>query len=247
MSKERIKLQRPEGALDALFFEPAGDGPWPLVVFYMDAFGLRPALEEMAERLNDAGYAVLQPNLYWRSGPFEPFEPSTVFDDPDERARIMALMHAVKVDQVAADTLALVDEVAKDGRVDTERFGCVGYCMGGRMAFCMAEELPDRVAASASIHPGGLVTDAPDSPHLRAGQIQGVVYLGIADEDRSCTSEHQQALREALDAAGVDYTLELYAGAKHGFAIEDHSVYDEEAAERHWQRVLELFDTELKD
>lgn len=247
MSKERIELRRPEGTMDALFYEPEGEGPWPLVVFYMDAFGLRPALEDMAERLTDAGYAVLQPNLYWRTGPFEPFDPSAAFGDPDERARIMALLHSVKVDDVKADTLALVGEVAEDGRVRTDRFGCVGYCMGGRLAFCMAEELPDRVAASASIHPGGLVTDDADSPHLKAGRIHGVVYLGIADEDRSCTPEHQQALRKALDAAGVDYTLELYSGAKHGFAIADHSVYDEAAAKRHWQRVLELFDTELKD
>jgi len=247
MSKRRIELERDGGVLDALFYEPAGDGPWPLVVFYMDAFGLRPVLEHMAEHLTDQGYAVLQPNLYWRSGSFEPFEPSKAFGDPDERARIMALLHSVKVDDVATDTVALVDEVTRDGRVRTEHFGCVGYCMGGRIAFCMAEALPDRVEASASFHPGGLVTDGPDSPHLAANRIRGVIYLGIADEDRSCTPEHQQALRQALDAAGVDYTLELYSGAEHGFAIEDHSVYDAEAAKRHWQRMLELFDTELKD
>lgn len=247
MAMQRIELTEDQGVLDARFYTPGTDGPWPLVVFYMDAFGLRPALEEMAGRLTDAGYAVLQPNLYWRAGAFEPFEPSKAFSDPDERARIMALLGSVKADDVAKDTLALVDHVADDGRVETDRFGCLGYCMGGRMAFCMAEELPDRVAASASIHPGGLVTDAPDSPHRRASRIRGVVYLGIADEDRSCTPEHQQALREALDAAGVDYTLELYSGAKHGFAIKDHSVYDADAAERHWNRVLELFETELRD
>lgn len=241
----RIELQRAEGTLDALVFTPEGEGPWPLVVFYMDAFGLRPALEEMAGRLTEAGFAVLQPNLYWRSGPFEPFDPTGAFNDPDERARIMGLMHAVTVEHVADDTLALVSEIATGGRVRTERFGCLGYCMGGRMAFCMAEELPDRVAASASIHPGGLVTDAADSPHRGVERIRGVVYLGIADEDRSCTPEHQEALREALDAAGVRYTLELYEGARHGFAIRDHSVYDADAAERHWQRVLELFGAEL--
>lgn len=247
MTEKRIEITRDEGTLDARLFTPDGDGPWPLVVFYMDAFGLRPALDDMAERLTEEGYAVLQPNLYWRSGTFEPFEPSKTFADPDERARIMALLQSVKIEQVAADTLALADEVAKDARIETERFGCVGYCMGGRVAFGIAAELGDRVAASASFHPGGLVTDDPSSPHRQASRIRGVIYLGIADQDRGCTPDHQQALREALDAAGVDYTMEVYEGALHGFAIADHSVYDASAAEKHWERMLGLFGTELGD
>ncbi len=160
----------------------------------------------------------------------------------------MTLMRAVDVKRVASDTVALVDRVVSENpRVHAERFGCVGYCMGGRMAFCVAAELPDRVAAEASIHPGGLVTDQPDSPHLKADRIQGRVYLGIADEDRGCTPEHQEALEKALTDAGVSHTLELYEGAHHGFAVPDHAgVYDKEAAERHWNRVLDLFGSELR-
>jgi carboxymethylenebutenolidase len=246
MKEKRVELKRDAGVLDGRFYTPDGDGPFPLVVFYMDAFGLRPALTNMAERLTEAGYAILQPNLYWRAGAFEPFEPSKTFADPDERARIMAMIGSVQVEQVAADTVALVDEVAADRRVKADRFGCVGYCMGGRISFGVAAELPDRVAAAAAIHPGGLVTDDAKSPHRQAGRIRGVIYLGIADQDRGCTPEHQQTLREALDAAGVRYALEVYPGALHGFAIEDHSVYDAAAAERHWSRILDLFEEELK-
>jgi len=246
MKERLIELRRDEGALDARLYTPEDDGPWPLVVFYMDAFGLRTALTDMAERLTEAGYAVLQPNLYWRAGAFEPFQPAKTFSDPDERARIMAMIGAVQVEQVAADTSALVDEVASDGRVQADRFGCVGYCMGGRIAFGIAAELPDRVDAVAAIHPGGLVTEDAKSPHRQASRIRAAVYLGIADQDRGCTPEHQQALREALDAAGVRYALEVYPGALHGFAIADHSVYDAEAAERHWSRILDLFGEELK-
>ncbi len=245
MIERRIEMSSEEGTLDAALFLPTGSGPSPLVVFYMDAFGLRPALTDMAGRLVEAGYAVLQPNLYWRTGPFAPFEPSKTFSDPGERERVMKLLNSVRVEQVVADTLALVGEVAGDPRLRAERFGCVGYCMGGRIAFGVTTELPDRVVACAAIHPGGLVTDAPDSPHRKARRIRGVVYLGIADEDGSCSLEHQEALREALGAAGVRYTLEIYPGARHGFAVPDHSVYDAEAAERHWARVLALFGAEL--
>jgi carboxymethylenebutenolidase len=244
--ERRIEATVEDGVAEALLFTPDRGDSWPLVVFYMDAFGLRPALTGMAEHLVDAGYAVLQPNLYWRSGSFAPFEPSKTFGDPAERERLMKLMQAVDVTHVASDTVALVARAAEDKRIKSELFACLGYCMGGRLAFGVAAELPSRVVASASIHPGGLVTDQPDSPHTKSSRIKAAVYLGIADEDRGCTPEHQQALEEALTEAGVRHTLELYEGARHGFAVPDHSVYVPAAAERHWDRVLELFGTQLK-
>ena len=113
------------------------------------------------------------------------------------------------------------------------------------MAFVMAAALPDRIAAVAAIHAGNLVTDAPDSPHLGAPKIRARLYLGVADNDASATPAQQASLKEALDAAGVRYQLELYSGAAHGFAVPDFTVYDEAAAEKHWERVLALFDEEL--
>ncbi len=247
MDEKHIEVEAEGGRIPVLEVLPDGEGPWPLVVFYMDAFGPRPALTGMAERLAGAGYAVVQPDLYWRSAPYEPFDPTKAFNDPEERERLMGLLHSVTPAQVASDTLAVVDEVASDPRIEAQCFGTVGYCMGGRLSFTMAEELPDRVAAAAGFHPGGLVTDAPDSPHRRVDRIgDATIYLGVADEDRSCTPEQQQTLREALDEAGVDYTMELYQGAKHGYAVPDHSVYDEDAAERHWARLLDLFGRALR-
>lgn len=246
MIHETVETPIAAGAVKGRFFRPEGAGPWPLVVFYMDAFGLRPSLSEMAHHLVDAGYALLQPDLYWRQEPYDPFDPSGTFDDPDERERIMSLIHSVQPEDVVADTRLLVDEVTENHPVKSQEFGCVGYCMGGRMAFVVAQKLSDRVVAVASIHGGGLVTEGPDSPHLGVSSIRAIVYLGVADQDRSCTAEHQQTLRAALEDADVDYTLELYSGARHGFAVPDLPVYDADAADRHWDRVLSLFDAELR-
>ena len=239
---ERIEVTTADGVVDGRLFAAGGE-PRPLVVSFMDAGGLRPAMSTMARPLVDAGYAVLQPNLYWRHGDYAPFDTSTVFGDPDERERLMAMVRSVAPDQAMADTAALLDAVAGDPRVRAGRVACVGYCLGGRMAFIAATRLGDRVAAAASIHGGGLVTDEPDSPHRSAANIDAAIYLAVADEDPSCTPEHQSVLREALGAAGVRYQLEVFEGARHGFAVPDFPVYDERAAERQWQRVLELFGT----
>lgn len=246
MSETTIRASTEDGQVDARLFLPdEGEGPWPLVVFYVDAGGLRPAMSGMGERLAKAGYAVLQPNPFWRAEPYEPFDPRTMFRDPEERARLMKLLGTVRPEAVIADTKALVASLESDRRIDASRIGMVGYCMGGRLAFIAAGAWPERVVAAASIHGGGLVSDAEDSPHRAAGRIRAALYFGVADQDSSCTEEHQRALREALDQAGVEYELELYPGARHGFAAPDFPVFDRAASERHWERVLDLFERNL--
>lgn len=250
MSESPLEARVADGVVQARLVLPdAPSGPLPLAVFYMDAGGMRPAMSAMAQRLADAGYAVLLPDLYWRNGPYAPFDARTLFTDPDQRVRVRAMMDALTKDQVVGDTRALLDALAADPRLRpgaTDRVGVVGYCMGGRMAFVAASRLADRVAAAASIHGGGLVTAEPDSPHLGAPRIRGRLYFGVADEDASCSPEHQAGLRAALDAAGVRYQLELNPGARHGYAVPDFPVYDAAAAERHWERVLALFGAEVR-
>lgn len=245
MTETNITAPTEDGQVDARLFVPEGEGPIPLVVFYVDAGGLRPAMSAMGERLAHAGYAVVQPNPYWRSGPYEPFDAMTVFSDPPERARLMGLMHAVRPDAVVADTQALVASLERDPRIDAARLGLVGYCMGGRLAFIAATAWPERVAAIASIHGGGLVGEGEDSPHRAVATLRAAVYLGVADHDGSCSPAHQAELAKALGEASVRYQLELYAGARHGFAAPDFPVFDEAASEQHWKRVLALFGEHL--
>jgi carboxymethylenebutenolidase len=241
MAGMRIEVATSEGRPDGLLFVPGGSPPFPLVVFFCDAGGLRPAMSDMAERLVANGYAVLQPNLYWRSGRYAPFDFATVWTDPAERQRLSALMNAFTPAQAMADTRALVDAAAADPRIAADSIGVMGYCMGGRMAFYAAAELSDRVVAAASIHGGGLVTPAPNSPHLGASRIEAALYIGVADNDQSSPPEAVRALEVALTEAGVEHQIELYPGAKHGFAVPDFPVYDEAAAERQWGRILALF------
>jgi carboxymethylenebutenolidase len=94
------------------------------------------------------------------------------------------------------------------------------------------------VAAAASFHGGNLASDAPESPHRLAGEIQAEVYVAHADQDRSMPPEQMERLEQAL--AGVTHRAELYEGARHGFTMADLEVYDERADERHWRELLGL-------
>jgi carboxymethylenebutenolidase len=99
--------------------------------------------------------------------------------------------------------------------------------------------------AAAVFHGGSLATDAPDSAHRLAAQIRGRLHVGVAGIDPSFPPDQQARLEEALRAAQVPYTLEVYPGAKHGFAVTGHPAYDREASERHWEQLLAFFEETL--
>lgn len=241
MTYATLTVKTADGVAEAHLHKPAGTGPWPGVLLYVDAFGLRPTMDEMAERLASNGFAVLVPDLFYRAGKFPPFDPRTAFGDEKERARIMALIQGLDTPSAMRDTAAYLDALGAQEGVKKGPFGAVGYCMGGRLAFTAAGALPERIGAAASIHGGHIATDAPESPHRQASKIKARLYFGIADNDRGCTPEQQAQLKAALNAAHVRFDAELYPGALHGFAVPDHGVYNKDAAEKQWQRVIALF------
>jgi carboxymethylenebutenolidase len=211
------------------------------VIPFHDGVGVRPAMHELAERLSSHGYFVALPNVFYRAGAFAPSDAKSLFTDAAERERLGSIAKLADVVSVMRDTEALLDALANQPLALSTQVGCVGYCVGGRLAFAAAGAHPTRIAAAASIHDGNIATDEPTSPHLQAGKIRGKLYFGVADNDRSCTLESQAKLEAALDEAKVRYELELYAGAAHGFAVRDNPTYETAAAERHWERVLALF------
>jgi len=246
MRGQRIDLPTPDGVLDCYVFEPAGAGPWPAVVFYMDAFGIRADLDVMAQRLADAGYVVAVPNLYHRSGAFPPFDPALVAAGGAERDRFMGMIHSINGDRVMEDTAVVLAHLETRASVRPGPTGTVGYCMGGGYALRAAGVFPERVRAAASFHGGSLATDRPDSPHQLASAIRARVYVGVAGIDPGFTDEQRQRLDRALRDGGVNYEIEIYEGAQHGFAVHNHRVYDRAASEHHWDRLLSLFRAELQ-
>ncbi|TXI53970.1 dienelactone hydrolase family protein [Mycolicibacter arupensis] len=233
-----------DGDCPVRLFTPEGSGPWPAVVMYPDAGGVRATFDAMAAELAGFGYAVLLPDVYYRQPGWQPFEMATVFADPTERARLFGMLGSVTPDRMTSDARAFFDYLAGRPEVRGERFGVCGYCMGGRTSVVVAGRVPERVAAAASFHGGGLVTDAPDSPHLLADRMTATVYVAGAQDDASFTQEHAATLEEALTTAGVPHTVEFYPAA-HGFAVPDNAPFDPDAAARHWAAMRELFGAAL--
>jgi len=246
MSGRRIDIRTPDGVMDTYTFQPEGEGPWPAVILYMDAFGIRPQLDEMSQRLASNGFLVVVPNLYYRSGAFAPFDPRQVFTDGPERQRFLGMIQSIDPTRVMRDTQPLLDYLDNERCARDGKIGAVGYCMGGGFAISALGRFPARVAAAASFHGAALATDKVDSPHLLAKDIRGRLYIGVAGIDPGFPPEQQARLETALTDAGVDYTLETYDGAKHGFAVTGHLVYDRDASERHWTRLLQLFNDTLQ-
>src|ERR1700761_1165821 len=187
-----------DGTCTVRLLTPDGSGPWPGVVMFPDAGGVRDTFDEMAAKLAGYGYAVLLPDVYYRNGDWAPFNMADVFSDEQERKRLMSMIGSLTPDKITSDAIAYFFYLAARPEVEGERFGVCGYCMGGRISLMVAGRLPDRVAAAASFHGGGLVTDTEDSPHLLADQMRAIVYVGGAEKDASFTTDHAEQLEKAL-------------------------------------------------
>jgi carboxymethylenebutenolidase len=240
MSGRRIDLKSDGGVLDVHVFTPESEaGPWPAVVLYMDAFGIRPELASMAQRLAGNGYVVAVPNLYHRT-PFTPFAADVVATEGPERERFKSMIASINHKMVMSDTRAVIAWLDEQPSVKRGALAALGYCMGGGYALSAAGTFPDRIAVAASFHGGSLATDKPDSPHRLAPQMRARVYIGAAEIDASFPPEQQARLGQALSEAGVQHTIEIYPKAKHGFAMNGHIVYDRDSAELHWSRLVGL-------
>ncbi len=244
MSKIEIKTN--DGNCPSHVYRPTGSGPWPAVLVFMDGLGIRPAMLEVGERLATHGYFVLLPDLFYRSGPYEPMDPGTVFSDPEKRKILMQKFFALATQaNIMSDTRAFLDYFAAQPEVKPGGVGTTGYCMGGLMSLTAAGTYPDRIVATASYHGGRLATDAPESPHRLAAKIKSRVYVAGAIDDQSFPDDMKVRLEDALTEAGVDHKIETYP-ARHGWVFRDTPVYDAAAAERHWQTMVALFDSKLK-
>lgn len=237
-----IDIELPDGTAEAYL---TGTGPG--VLFFIDAIGLRPQIARMADRIAAWGYTVLAPNTLYRSGSAAETSPGPDEDLRQPGGREAFFQHTgPRIAELTPERLredipvylaALREHAPGDVAV-------VGYCMGARLAV-RAAGLDPQVVAVAGFHGGGLVTDDPASPHLALADARAEFVFGHADQDRSMPAEAVAALGEALDAAGLVASNQVYPGAVHGYTMADTPMYDEQAAERHFTELRALLERAL--
>src|SRR5687767_8605545 len=231
-----VTVKTPDGNADCYFVHPAtGTGAGVLV--WPDIFGLRPALRQMGKRLAESGYSVLVVNPFYRAKK----APTADAGAATPIAQVLPLMQALNATTHTTDAKAFIawmdqqTPVAKNRRIGTQ-----GYCMGGPISFRTAAAVPDRVGAVASFHGGGLVTNAPDSPHLQAAKTKAQFLIAIAANDDSRSPTDKDVLKETFAKVNLPAEIEVYSGA-HGWCPPDSQVYSEPLAEKAWGRLLALY------
>jgi carboxymethylenebutenolidase len=243
-----VQVRTSSGTCDAALVHPQGNGRWPAAILFVDAFGLRAAMRDMAKRLAADGYTVLVPNPYYRSTKPPGLDPGFDFTNPADRAKLEALRAPLTNDAVMQDAAAYVKFLDSQSSVDKKaKMGVFGYCMGGPMTMQAAAAVPERINAGASFHGGGLVTDKPDSPHLLVPKMKAQYYFGIAANDAQRQPDAKTKLDEAFRAAHLTAKSEVYEGTLHGWCVKDmplqngKPIYDEAPAERAWSELAALF------
>ncbi len=252
MIAKPIDIPTPDGAMDAYLACPDGTGARPLVILFMDIWGLREELFAIARRVAAEGYSCIVPNLFYREGKFslEQYDAqgraisfNLLPDDLQQsmRARAERLnRQTLRVD------LASILDCCKHLPVRDGAAGSIGFCMGGREAFFAAQEFPDRFRATASLHGSRLVTPSDDSPHRLAARMRGAVYCGFAEFDRGSPPEVIKALSEALRRVpGLDFEASVHRGAHHGYALPERDVHDPAATERDWDAIFRMLRRQL--
>ena len=243
MLEHHLDIATADGAMNTFVVEPEEGGPHPVVLFYMDAPGKREELHDMARRIAAVGYCVLLPNLYYRRSLDFKLRERT----PPAMAEMFELMGSLDAATTACDTAALLRFVDAHPAADARRIGAVGYCMSGPFVMWAAADFADRFACIASIHGANMATDKPDSPHRMAPKIRCESYFACAEIDKWAPPADIEQLQAALQAAGTPHRIEWYPAVEHGFVFPQRvGIYDRAAAERHWERLFDLFARHLR-
>ena len=237
VTESDVSVTTPDGTADCYFVHPAS-GSAAAVLMWPDIFGLRPAFRQMGKRLAESGYSVLVVNPFYRT------KKAPTADD----GAATPIQQLMPLAQSLTETTQMTDAKAFIGWLDRQasvaknrKVGTQGYCMGGPIAFRTAAAVPDRVGAVASFHGGGLVTKAPNSPHLQAAKTKAQFLIEIAENDDARSPDEKNVLKETFGKANLPAEVEVYAGAAHGWCPPDSRVYNEPQAEKAWSRLLALY------
>ena len=249
MKEQIVEVRTGDGAMKTFVTHPEEGGPFPPVVLFMDIWGLRAELYDIARRLAAEGFACILPDLYYRQGDGAHNE----FRDADgrmislhrlDRARVRRvhdLRDRVTGAQMMADTGHLLATIDGHDAMRPGPVGSIGWCMGGWLVLAAAGSYPERFQAGASLHGTRLISDTPDSPHRMADRFRGELYCGYGEFDHLTPPAMAEELARLLDPRAVKHRWVVHKGVEHGYALPDRDIYDSRAAARDWEMIHAMF------
>jgi len=240
MQERTVDLTTSQGTMETFIVHPDGPGPFPVVLFYMDAPAIRDELYDMARRIAGEGYYVMLPDLFYRVGKIR-------FPVMTPRSRLIwreCMRHMSNAD-VMEDTEVMISHVDSDSPARGGKLACIGFCMSGRLVTAAAGTFPERVAVISSLYGVGIVTGQEDSSHFLVDNIEAECHFAFAETDSTVPAYVIPTLSEALTRNNVTHTIEVLPGTQHGFSFPSRDIYDEPAAEHCWKTFFDMCDRQL--
>lgn len=252
MQERIVQVPTADGSMETFITHPEQGGPFAAVALYMDVWGIREELYDIARRIATVGYCAAVPDLYYRQGRVR-----HAFHDANgrmislhalpeaDRAKVTAPLAQLSDTMVVQDTGSLIRYLDAEAPVRPGPMGSIGYCMGGRHVVSVAEAYPDRFRASAGLHPTSLISDRPDSPHLGLDKLRGELYCGFAETDPYAPRSMIQELGGMLTGCSVGYHHEIHQGTVHGYALPDRDIHHKAGANRDWELIFAMYRRQL--
>jgi carboxymethylenebutenolidase len=231
MHDRTVAIPTRAGQMETFITHPEQGGPFPAVVIYMDFWGLREELFDIARKVGTVGYYCMVPDLHNL--------------DPERQREAMVPLEKLSNAMVIEDTGSLIQFIDRGEPVRPGGMGSIGYCMGGRHVLCVAGAYPDRFIAGASLHGTALISDRDDSPHRLAQRFRGELYCGFAEHDPHAPPTMIKELCDLLSHCPVAYRHEFHTGAEHGYALPNRDIHDKRAANRDWELIFAMFRRQL--
>jgi carboxymethylenebutenolidase len=231
---EWITINSADGdSFDAYVAKPEG-GSGPVVLVIQEIFGVNANLRAISDKLASEGFIAVAPDLFWRQERRVDITDQT----EEEWAKAFELYKGFNVDKGVED-LAATMKAARSIDGSTGKVGCVGYCLGGLLAYLMAARTD--IDASVGYYGVGI-----DGMLTEAANIKTPLLLHIAEEDGFVDKEAQAKIHQGLDA-NDQVTLIDYAGVDHGFTRKGGQHYDEAAATKANKTSLDFLKSNLRD
>lgn len=232
-----VQLSTPDGKMDVYEARPKTPGSYPGIVVFMEAFGLNDHIKKVTERIAQEGYVAVAPDVFYR-------EPERVVPYSDLKKAI-GMMNRLQDAKVMEDVGAVIAHLKSHGSVKAGAVGVTGFCMGGRFTYLTAANHDKDVKAAVAFYGGGIPMGNP-SPLSRTGEIACPIYLFFGGKDPLIPMEHVDQIKAELTQKKINFSLDLYPEATHGFFCDERPSYDKAAAQDAWEKTKRFFASHLK-